>query len=92
VTDTILEVSAQASDLINNMAKTQYFSISCVGVDMDFLTQQGRSTSSFPCHYLGCLYIMESYLEQWCISSSKRLVADCLDGRENFFPTLEESY
>jgi hypothetical protein len=35
------------------MAKTQYFSISCVGVDMDFLTQQGRSTSSFPCHYLG---------------------------------------
>jgi hypothetical protein len=53
VTDCIIEIFAQASGLVTNMTKTVFFPIRCEGINLDFLTQHGRSISNFPCHYLG---------------------------------------
>jgi hypothetical protein len=53
VTDHILQLFADASGLIANMSKTQYFPIQCNEVDLEFLTRVGREISSFPCKYFG---------------------------------------
>jgi hypothetical protein len=53
VVDHILSIFAQASGLVTNMGKTQYFPIRCENVDMDFLSSSERVISTFPCLYLG---------------------------------------
>jgi hypothetical protein len=53
ITDCILKMFAEASGLTTNMSKTHYYPIRCEEDDMHFLTEAGRSVSSFPCSYLG---------------------------------------
>lgn len=53
ITDCILEIFANASGLVTNMQKTEYYPIRCDGMNMDFLTHNGQSCSNFPCTYLG---------------------------------------
>jgi hypothetical protein len=53
VTENILEIFAQASGLVTNINKTEFFPIRCEGVSLDFLAQHNRNVASFPCIYLG---------------------------------------
>jgi hypothetical protein len=53
VTYHILSIFAQASGLVTNMSKTQYFPIRYGNVVMDLLTSVGRIISAFPCLYSG---------------------------------------
>jgi hypothetical protein len=52
VIDFILNMFAQASGLVTNMAKTHYFPIRCAGLDLQFLNQ---TLPHFHTFTLGCL-------------------------------------
>jgi hypothetical protein len=53
ITHCILDTFAEASDLITNMKKTQFYLIQCSHLNLDFLTQNNHAITSFPCCYLG---------------------------------------
>jgi hypothetical protein len=53
VADHILNLFAEASGLMTNMAKTFYYPIRCQGLNLDFLNQTNIIIGSFPCNYLG---------------------------------------
>jgi hypothetical protein len=53
VTDSIMNLFAQASGLMTNLTKTQYYPIRCESSNLDFLAAARRMTSTFPCTYLG---------------------------------------
>jgi hypothetical protein len=53
VTNNILKFFAEASGLVTNMEKTQFYPIHCQPVDLNFLFQHNLAVSSFPCTYLG---------------------------------------
>jgi hypothetical protein len=90
VTDTILNMFAQASGLLTNFAKTQYYPIRCENINLDFLTQAGRNLASFPCTYLGLPLHIKNPLEACCSPCSKKLQISSQDGKEIFSLTLAE--
>jgi hypothetical protein len=53
ITDFILQLFADASGLITNLAKTCYYPISREGLDLQFIFCARRIVSSLPCTYLG---------------------------------------
>jgi hypothetical protein len=53
VTENILEIFAQASGLVTNLNKTEFFPTRYEGVSLDFLAQHNINVASFPCIYLG---------------------------------------
>jgi hypothetical protein len=53
VTDSILELFAQASRLMINLNKTQYYPVRCENTDLQFLASAGRVVLAFPCTYQG---------------------------------------
>jgi hypothetical protein len=53
VSDSILSIFAEASGLITNINKTEYYPIRCQSVNLNFLAQQNKKIADFPCTYLG---------------------------------------
>jgi hypothetical protein len=53
VTNAILNLFAEASDLYTNIVKTKCFPISCQEISLDFLTNASCVVSELPCSYLG---------------------------------------
>jgi hypothetical protein len=53
VVDHILHIFAEASLLVTNMSKTNFYPIRCEGISLDFLAQANREVANFPCTYLG---------------------------------------
>jgi hypothetical protein len=49
----ILNIFSQASGLVTNMGKTEFYPIKCGNTDLSFLTSKNLTISSFPCSYLG---------------------------------------
>jgi hypothetical protein len=41
-----------SSELCTNMAKTEFYHVSCKGINLDFIGELGR-VATFPCYYLG---------------------------------------
>jgi hypothetical protein len=53
VTEHILDIFAQASGLVTNLNKIEFFPIRCEEVNLEFLGQDKRNVASFSCTYLG---------------------------------------
>jgi hypothetical protein len=53
VTDCILSTFAEASGLITNMSKTEFYPIQCMNTNLDFLEENNKKIAEFPCTYLG---------------------------------------
>jgi hypothetical protein len=53
VVDHILHNFAEASGLVTNMSKTNYYPISCEGISLEFLAQANKEIANFPCTYFG---------------------------------------
>jgi hypothetical protein len=53
VTRQILKLFGEASGLITNLEKTEFYPIRCQDLDMESLLGDGQQTSELPCSYLG---------------------------------------
>jgi hypothetical protein len=53
ITNLILKTFAEASGLVTNLNKTEFFPIHCDNVDLTFLTTRNYAIASFPANYLG---------------------------------------
>jgi hypothetical protein len=53
VVDHILHIFAEASGLVTNMSKINFYPIRCEGISLVFLAQANREVSNFPYTYLG---------------------------------------
>jgi hypothetical protein len=53
ITNHILDIFVEASGLVTNLNKTEFYPIQCNNIDLDFLTSRNYALSSFPCKYLG---------------------------------------
>jgi hypothetical protein len=53
ITSHILNIFAEASGLVANLGKNEFYPIQCASVDLNFFTSRNIAVSSFPCKYLG---------------------------------------
>jgi hypothetical protein len=53
ITNHILSISAEASGLVTNLSKTEFYHIQCDNAALEFLTAKNHALSTFPCKYLG---------------------------------------
>jgi hypothetical protein len=80
ISDFILKIFSEASGLVTNLSKTQYFPIKCNENDLALHQDLGRQVSSFPYTYLG----MPLHFRKW--------LAGSLGGRGGSFHTQAESW
>jgi hypothetical protein len=60
LTNHILGIFGEASGLMTNINKTEYFPIQCGSTNLSFLTSRNLAISNFPCKYLGLPCISRS--------------------------------
>jgi hypothetical protein len=53
ISNHILNIFAEASGLVTNLSKTEFYPIQCGNTDLEFLTSKNHALSTFPCKYLG---------------------------------------